>query len=94
MVTLIRHVLNPVTYKTGFAISYEYSKIREQLEPLPLQYDGDKMYLPPKNKKNPTSKEVTLQELLGCSPDEADSFALAVFRMMVPIPDTVAGAVT
>lgn len=56
----------------------QYAELRRQLAPLPKLYDGEsRLYLPPKNKKNPDSKEITLKDMLGCSPDEADAVALA-----------------
>lgn len=65
-----------------FAIPKECNELRRQLAPIPLQYDGEgRLYLPPKNKRSSQSNEVTLTELLKCSPDEADSLVLAVFGL-------------
>jgi len=64
----------------GFGIPAEYSELRRQLSLMPLLYDAEgRLYLPPKTKKNKDSEEITLQEILGCSPDEADSLVLAVY---------------
>lgn len=66
----------------SFAIPEEYAELRRQLAPIPLRFDPEgRLMLPPKNKRDPKSKEVTLTELIGCSPDEADSTVLAVYRM-------------
>lgn len=66
----------------GFAIPREYSELIKQLKPLPLLFDSEgQMYLPPKDKKDPNSKEKTIKELLGKSPDESDSLALSVFGL-------------
>lgn len=71
-----------------FAIPPEYTELRRQLAPLPKWEDEEgKLYLPPKQrkpseKKSSQSVKVTLNELLGCSPDEADSLVLAVHAML------------
>lgn len=84
MYCLLRfELLDPIN-ELGFAIPYELTELRRQLAPLPLLYDPEgRIYLPPKDKpnKNVESKIVTLREMLGCSPDEADSLALAVFGL-------------
>jgi hypothetical protein len=68
----------------GFGIPAEYSELRRQLVPLPKVYDKEgRLYLPPKNKKSATSTEVTIRDLLGCSPDEADAAVLAAYRLEV-----------
>lgn len=72
----------------GFAIPDDTPECREllrQLAPIPLTYDREgRLKLLSKNKPSAltTSKEPTLTELLGCSPDEADSLALAVHAMI------------
>lgn len=78
----------------GFAIPAEYAELFKQLGPIPKLYDGEgKLRLPPKHKKDPKSKEVSLTELIGHSPDEADALVLAVFGMMVPSSIPYVGAV-
>lgn len=75
-------LLDPNTNPQGFGIPAELTELRRQLSPIPLKFDGEgRLYLPPKNKKNPDSHEVTLIDILGCSPDEADSLSLAVFGL-------------
>lgn len=65
-----------------FAIPQEYTELRKQLSPIPKQWDGEmRLVLPPKHKKSPGSTEVTLTELIGHSPDEADATVLAVFGL-------------
>lgn len=77
----------------GFGIPAEYAELRRQLAPLPKQYDGEgQLTLPPKNKPTPTSAVVTLRDILGCSPDEADSLALAVFGLPRESARPTAGA--
>lgn len=75
-----------------FGIPGEYKELIDQLTPIPLQYDGEgKMVLPPKHKKDPTSKIVTLAELIGHSPDEADALVIANFCLSVKPTATMAG---
>ena len=67
----------------GFAIPREYEDLLEQLAIMPKLYDGEgRMYLPPKNKPTPKYSGETISGMLGHSPDEADSFVLAVFGMV------------
>lgn len=94
MYGLARHLLDPVN--EGFGIPEELAELRRQMEPIPLKYDGEgRLYVPPKDKPpgNPDSPVETLKELLGCSPDEADSFVLAVFGLMTKSNRAVAGAI-
>lgn len=71
--------------EVGWGIPAEYEEVLRQMEPIPLKYDGEgRIWLYPKNKKNPTSKEPTLVELIGNSPDELDSTVLAVYGMNCP----------
>lgn len=71
--------------KDSWAIGSEYEELLRQLEPIPLKYDPEgRIWLPPKNKKDKNSKIETLVEILGCSPDEADSTVLAVYGMNNP----------
>lgn len=70
----------------GFAIPHIYSKIREQLSPIPLKFNHEQtMVMPPKSKRNTltASKELTLTDLIGYSPDEADSLVLAIHAMQM-----------
>ena len=77
----VRLLLDPVQ-NPKFGISAEFKAIRDQLGPIPFLLEGEgRIYLPPKYKKNKDSKEVTLTELIGHSPDEADALVLAVFAM-------------
>lgn len=63
-----------------FAIPETATDLLTQLRPIPLKYDPEgRIYMLPKNKKTRDSKEPTLTELLGRSPDEADSLVLAIF---------------
>lgn len=79
--------LNPAGRHGGFGIPRRMTETHRQLAVFPRVYDGaGRLYLPPKQRK-PGQKmltEKTLVELLGCSPDEADSLALAVWAMENP----------
>lgn len=67
----------------GFGIPEEYAELLRQLSHIPKLYDGEgRSYLPPKSKSSPNYTGVTLVGMIGNSPDEADSFVLAVFGMV------------
>ena len=51
-----------------------------------------KIVLPPKYKKDRNSTQVTLTELIGHSPDEADALALAVYGLTKKQRRNTAGA--
>ena len=78
--------------ENGWGIPEEYEELIRQLKPIPLLYDGEgRIYMLPKNKK-PGSKEQTLIDIIGNSPDEADSTVLAVYGMNNPRTQFVARA--
>lgn len=57
--------------------------LRDQLKVFPRSYDAEgRLKLPPKNKRGETTKEKTLVELIGHSPDEADATVLALHAML------------
>lgn len=86
-------LMDPSRNETGFAIPAEYAELRRQLAPIPKTYDREgRLKLLPKNKNTPGSTEKTLIELLGCSPDEADSLVLAVHGLLDKVKRVVAGA--
>jgi hypothetical protein len=66
-----------------FAIPAGCSELRRQLAPIPLKYDKEgRLKLPPKNKPSDNSKEKTLADIIGCSPDRADAFVLMVHGLL------------
>lgn len=78
----------------GFAISVELTDLRQQLDPIPRRTDGEgRLVLPPKNRKSENSTEETMIDIIGHSPDEADSLVLAVHDMLHPLTRGVIGAV-
>lgn len=77
------------------------SGLRQQLAVIPKLYDGEgRMVLPPKQlnipkalrKQHKDTNEVTLVDLIGHSPDEADATVLAVYAMEVR-GDPIIGAI-
>lgn len=77
MYGLLRDRISPFSHRP-FAIPSRFTELRRQLSLMPLLYDGEgRVYLPPKNKPNRNAKVTTLQQILGCSPDEADALVLA-----------------
>lgn len=80
----------------GFAIpSSHYKVLRDQLKLIPRWYDGEgRLRLPSKNKSTTGSKEQTLIEIIGHSPDEADALTLAVHGMLHKPLIQMAGAIT
>ena len=77
----------------GFGIPRRLDEITKQLKPLPLLFDGEGvLYLPPKDKKDTNSKQKTIKELLGKSPDETDSLVLSIFGLSHKARRTTVGA--
>lgn len=79
MYGMAREWMNPDNGKI-FVIPPDYVELRRQLSLMPLKYDGEgRRFLPPKNKRTSDSNEITLTDIIGNSPDEADSLVVAVF---------------
>lgn len=79
-------------YKSKFAIPAKYVELRRQLAPIPYFYDPEgKIYLPPKSKPSEAYKGKTIHDLLGCSPDQADSLVMALWAYENPEMEPVAG---
>lgn len=75
----------------GYGIPAVYAELHRQLAVMPKLTDGEgRYYLPPKDRRG-NQKIKTLREILGCSPDEADSYVLAVHGMLHPEEIPVAG---
>ena len=78
----LRNRLDPGMNEHVFAIPPEYSELRRQLAPIPLLHDQEgRLKLPPKHKRNKDSREITLVDLIGNSPDEADALVMALFAL-------------
>lgn len=86
----LSELLDPATHAErghGFAIPGQYTELRRQLAPMPKLYKDGKMFMIPKHRKSKinqseTSTEKTLEDLIGCSPDEADALVLSVFGIL------------
>lgn len=60
-------------------------RLHFQLALIPRMIDGrGRIYLPPKYRRSADSKEVTLVDIIGYSPDEFDSLIVAVHCMLHP----------
>lgn len=95
MYGILRQLLDPIN--PGFGLLPEDTELRRQLAPIPLWYDEEgRLYLPPKKKKpdsgDSTKNKITMHDLLGCSPDAADSLVLAIYGMTNTVHKTFAGA--
>jgi hypothetical protein len=79
----------------GLPAIYDVDKgVFQQLRPIPLTFDGEgRLRLLPKHKTDPNSKEPTLTDLIGFSPDEADALVLANHGRRHVGRQTTAGAV-
>ena len=87
-------LLDPSMNETGFGIPAEYAELRQQLAVYPRMYDEEgRQTLPPKSKRDANDKRQTLTEMIGHSPDEADSLVIAVHCMINGTVKTKAGAV-
>lgn len=66
-----------------FALPPDAYLLREELGVLPLQYDSEgRLFLPPKDPgRAKAAGFVSIQSLLGRSPDRADSLVLAIFAL-------------
>lgn len=81
----LRMLLDPVSEYGPFGIPVEYTELRRQLSPIPLLYDEEgRLELPPKIIRSERSTKVSLVDLIGHSPDEADSLVLAVHGLLHP----------
>ncbi len=75
---------NLLAQPRGFAIAAQHQELRRQLSLMPLKRDNEgRMMMLPKNRRSMTSREQTLIDLLGRSPDEADALVLAVYGLTV-----------
>jgi hypothetical protein len=82
----LRRLLDPEREHGPFLLPPDARELRQELVVLPLQHDSEgRMLLPPKDR--PSDRRVTstsIRQLLGRSPDRADSLALAVWALRQP----------
>lgn len=85
MYGLVREMLDPSLNPDGFGIPEEYQELLRQMSPIPLWYDEEGRLMLPQKRNKPGTTAATakpcLIDIIGCSPDEADSLALAVFGL-------------
>lgn len=95
MYHLLSMAINP-SKGDPFGIPREMGELRRQLNFFPKVYDKEgRIWLPPKNKP-PGSKDssiITLTEMIGRSPDEADSAVMCYYAMAKPSRRSKAGSV-
>jgi hypothetical protein len=82
----LRRLLDPERENGGFLLPPDAAKLRQELAILPLQYDSEgKMFLPPKDPRPNQAVHIrSLRQILGRSPDRADSLALAAWALRKP----------
>lgn len=89
----LRMLLDP--QQGSFGIDSHYRELLRQLAAIPLDYDEEgRIELLPKRKKNPDGPNTrkSLEEIIGCSPDEADATVLGVYAMNHPVRSSVVGS--
>jgi hypothetical protein len=84
----LREYLSPDREEGVFALPPDAEQLRRELAVLPLQYDSEgRMLLPPKDPRTGgPGQTISLRQLLGRSPDRADSLVLAVWALSRPKP--------
>ena len=76
----LRERLKPDHEAGQFALPPDANQLRRELAVLPLAYDSEsRLVLPPKSRSSARPGEMSIEKLLGRSPDRADSLALAVW---------------
>ncbi len=95
MYSLLSDAINPVN-GTVYGIPRRMIDLANQLRPIPRLYDKEgRLWLPPKNKPPGSDRSTvkTMQEMIGRSPDDADSAVLCYFGQVRSIHRPKAGAV-
>jgi len=82
----LRRLIDPERENGGFLLPPLAAELRQELAVLPLQYDSEgRMFLPPKDPRpNQAAHIRSLRQILGRSPDRADSLALAAWALRQP----------
>jgi hypothetical protein len=76
-----------------FAIPSQHSTLRKELSPVPKLFDREgKIKLPPKNQTSENSKEKSLTQIIGHSPDSSDALVLACHAWLRPSQRSKAGS--
>lgn len=92
MYGMCRGLLNPAHNFRGFGIprvGKVFAELVRQMRPIPLMYDKEGALIVPPKQRKATGKQtvsdktiITLDELIGRSPDELDALVLAVYGML------------
>lgn len=97
----LRILLDPARRDEGlqvFALPAEYTELRRQMALIPLTYDTEgRLYILPKRRRpgvDLTNNTRSLEDLLGCSPDETDAVVLSIYAMETDESGPVAGPVS
>jgi hypothetical protein len=78
---------------SGYAIPIEFKELHRQLGKVPKKRGPEgELVIPSKRKRDPDSTEVTLTELLGRSPDQADAAVLMLHDILHKAPRARIGA--
>jgi len=82
----LRRLFDPERENGCFLLPPDAAELRQELAVLPLQYDSEgKLFLPPKDPRpNQAAHIRSLRQILGRSPDRADSLALAAWALRKP----------
>ena len=82
MYGLLRERLKPDCSDGQFILPPHAGELRRELSIMPLTYDSEgRLLLPPKSRSSARPGELTIEKLLGRSPDRADSLVLAVWAL-------------
>jgi hypothetical protein len=82
MYGILRERLKAEGDKGQFVLPPDAQELARELQILPLLYDSEgRLLLPPKRRASTRPGEITIEGLLGRSPDRADSLALAVWML-------------
>lgn len=83
----LRRLLDPERELGPFLLPPLAGELRQELVVLPLQFDSEgRMFLPPKARRpNQATKIPSIRDLLGRSPDRADSLVLAAWALRQPM---------
>lgn len=97
---LLRKTLDPSLNELGWGIparirgkaDEQSTELRPQMALIPISYNKEGvLYILPKNKKSPDSKEKCLSDIIGHSPDELDAVAILAWKLFGKHRNIIAG---
>lgn len=93
MYGILRERVNPANGQV-YGIPAKFHELRRQLSLIPLRFDQEgRMLLPPKSKPRRNSKQETLIDIIGRSPDEADALVLLTYGLTASNSKIVLGPI-